>query len=307
MAEVDLHRLDLQLLLALDALLEARSVTLAAERLHSSQPAVSRALARLRTELDDPLLVRSGNAMAPTPRGEQLAGPLREALAGLRRALSPTAPFSPATSRRRFRLATADYAVATVVPALLGALGREAPGIDLAVVPLEASVEATLEHSDVVLVPRRGVAAGVVWTRLLKEDFVCLGQRGTLGRGATVSLELLCDRPHVFIAPSGQVEGVLDERLRARGLARRVALSVPTFLAAPPVVAGSRLLCVLPRRIALACTDARLEWRELPLELPAFTLECAWHERVRQDPEHAWFRRLLKQVAATPDGPRSTT
>jgi DNA-binding transcriptional LysR family regulator len=299
MAELNLARLDLQLLLALDALLEARSVTLAAERLRSSQPTVSRALARLRVQLGDPLLVRSGNAMTPTPRGEQLAGPLREALAGLGRALAPAAPFSPATCGRRFRLATADYGVATLVPTLLGVLGVEAPGVNLAVIPLEGPVETALERSDVVLVPRRGAAAGVVWTRLFQEDFVCLGQRGTLGRGRAVSLELLCARPHVFVAPSGQPEGVLDARLRARGLSRRVALSVPTFLAAPPIVAQSRLVCVLPRRIARAAADPRLEWRELPLELPGFTLEFAWHERMRQDPEHAWFRRRLKALATS--------
>ncbi len=296
MPEVNFAGLDLNLLVTLEALLETGSVTVAAGRLRSSQPAVSRALGRLREHFDDPLLVRSGNAMSPTPRGAELSSRLHDALDALRRAVEPSAPFVPATSRRRFRLATADYRVATVLPPLLEALEREAPFVDLSVVPLEGALEAAMERCDLVVSPRRGSAAGVVWTRLFHEDFVCVGRRGTLGRGGPVSLELLTSRAHVFVAPSGQSEGVLDERLRERGLSRRVALSVPSFLSAIPVVASSRLVCVLPRRVAAASIDDRLEWRELPLAVQGFTLECAWHERMRKDPEHQFLRRLLKQV-----------
>lgn len=298
MAEMDFAGLDLNLLVTLEALLESGSVTVAAARLRSSQPAVSRALGRLRDHFDDPLLVRSGNAMSPTPRGAELAMRLHEALDGLRRAVQPSSPFVPATSRRRFRLATADYGVATVVPPLLEALEREAPGVDLVISPLEGSLDAAMERCDLIVGPRRGAAAGVVWTRLFHEDFVCVGRRGTLGRSVTVSLEELTSRAHVFVAPSGQSEGVLDERLRERGLSRRVALSVPSFLSALPVVASSRLVCVLPRRVAVDSTDDRLEWRELPLTLPGVTIECAWHERMRKDPEHIFLRRLLKQAVS---------
>lgn len=290
--------LDLNLLTALDALLEARSVTRAALRLRRSQPAVSRALGRLREQLGDPLLVRRGNAMTPTPRGQRLAGPLRQALAAVQQAVAPQEAFSPATSRRVFRLATADYGVATVVPALLTALARAAPLVELTVTALDGAVDAALETNDLVLVPRRASAAGVVWTRLFREDFVLVARRGTFESGVkAVTLDQLCAHPHVFVGPSGQPEGVLDELLRARGRRRRTALRVPTFLAGAPVVAQSGLVCVLPRRIAAHAHDPRLQTLELPVALPGFTLECAWQERMRQDPEHAWFRRLLVDVA----------
>lgn len=298
MAGVDFAGLDLNLLVTLEMLLATGSVTVAADRLKSSQPAVSRALGRLRAHFDDPLLVRSGNAMSPTPRGAELSTRLHDALEALRRAVEPGAPFVPATSRRRFTLATADYGIATVVPPLLEALEREAPGVDLSVVPLEGPVDGALARCDLIVGPRRDSAAGVVWTRLFHEDFVCVGRRGTLGRATTIPLDELCSRAHVFVAPSGQSEGVLDERLRERGLRRRVALSVPSFLSAPPVVASSRLVCVLPRRVAVGSTDDRLEWRELPLTLPGVTIECAWHERMRKDPEHVFLRRLLKQAVS---------
>ncbi len=178
----DLRRIDLNLLVILDALLSEQHVTRAAERLHLSQPAVSHALARLRDLLGDPLLVRAGASLVPTPQALELMAPLAEALAQVQSLLAPNT-FDPATARRTFRLAMSDYGAAIVLPGLIRTLRREAPGIDLQI--SHASREGMLEG---VLNGDIDVAAGVFpempnelrSTPLFEEHYVCLVDRNSL-------------------------------------------------------------------------------------------------------------------------------
>lgn len=187
----DLRSLDLNLLLVLQALLTEVSVSRGAEVAGLSQPAASRALARLREHFHDELLVRSGNGMILTARAQALRSPLAKAIDAVAQVVTAPPPFHPATCQRTFRVATTDYALATVLPALLTSLLAEAPQVAVDVRPQPATSPKGLDDAlaatdaigddaiDLVIVPRRAARAGIVWTRLFRESFVCVAAAGT--------------------------------------------------------------------------------------------------------------------------------
>lgn len=293
-----LYSVDLRLLLALDALLEERSVTRAGRRLGLTQSATSRVLGRLRVTFGDALLVRTGRDLVPTPRAEALRQPLRDALLGLNAVVAEPPSFDPTTARRTFTLATTDYGAAIAVSPILGQLSRQAPGVDLVVNPQDDRWEALSTGAlDAAIFPRRRSAPGVVWTNLFAEEFVCLVRRNHPSVRGVLSLKQFSELPHLFVSPTGAARGVVDQALARRGLSRRIALRIQSFLVAPLVVAESDLIALVPKRVAVQ-QAARLPLQLLPppLELPGFSVALAWHERMRADPGHAWLRRLIVSV-----------
>lgn len=292
---------DLNLVRVLDALLAERSVTGAARRLGLSQPAMSHALARLRDQLGDPLLVRAGRGMAPTARAEALAPRLRAALEAIDGALSEARPFDPGSSTRTFHLGTSDYGEFVLVPPLLSRLSEQAPGVDLWV-RRQAADAATLRGDDweIILSPMMAVedAPAVRSRALYHERFVVLMRQGhpLLSRPWTV--EAYAGARHAFIAPRGGRGGVVDTALEKRGLRRRIALAVPHFLVAPYAIADSDLILTVAERVARAFA-ARLPLVvvEPPMPLPGFTMAMLWHERHHADLGHAWLREQLVAVA----------
>jgi DNA-binding transcriptional LysR family regulator len=302
-----LRSLDVSLLVALDALLDERSVTRAGRRLQLSQPAMSRTLGRLRTAFADELLVRSGRDLVMTPRAAELKVPLRRALEGLDAAVAEPQHFEPLTARRTFTLSTTDYGSAVVLPVLLAHLARVAPSVDLVTRNQSPTWDEALREGalDVALFPRRPSSPGIVWQPMFSEHFVCLARRGHPSIRSKLSLAALCETPHVFVSPSDAAQGVVDEVLAKTGLRRRVALRVQSFLVAPLVVAESDLLALVPAQVARRFA-ARFELQVLPLpiEVPRFAVALAWHERMRADAGHAWFRKNLVTVAKAL-GPRA--
>lgn len=295
-------RLDLNLLVALDALLAEANVTRAGKRLGLTQPAMSRTLARLRAHFGDALLVRSGRALVPTPRAERLRQPLRDALLGLESAVSEPPQFDPTTARRTFTLATADYGVAVCIPRVLGVFAKSAPGIDLTISSQRADWDEALREGslDLALFPKRASTPGIVWTSLFAETFSCLVRRANPFIRGSLSLEQFCAVPHVFVSPAGSARSVVDDALAQRQRSRRIALRLESFLAAPLAVAQSDLLAVVPTRIAREFA-AKLDLRSfaLPLAVPGFSLSVAWHERMRHDDGHRWLRRQLVTLLTT--------
>lgn len=292
--------LDLNLLKVVDAVLSTGSVTEGAKVAGLTQPAASRALSRARAMLNDELLVRSGRALLETPYASALRPRLHQALNALTDAIPPAEPFDPATSRRRFRIATTDYGVAVLIPALLERLAREAPWVDLVVVPQqEGSDEALADGAlDALVMPHRKSTRGLVWTRLISDQFVCVLRRGHPALRGKWTVERYCSLSHVFVAPLGQARSAIDERLAKAGLQRRVAVQVPSFLAAPVLVAGSDLVATMAARAAAPLLEAlRLVTRPLPFDTPPVTVSLAWHERTRKDPGHRWFREILKTLS----------
>jgi DNA-binding transcriptional LysR family regulator len=287
---------DLNLLVALDALLRERSVTRAARRVGLTQPSMSRALGRLRAMLGDALFVRSGRGLVPTPRALALQPELGGALERLATAVAEQRPFDPASAERTFHVSTADYGMAILAPLVTERAFGQAAGVRLVLHAQSAGDdEALLEgRLDALLAPRRPSTPGCVWTKLLSDEFVCLVRRDHPSVGAELSLAQYGALGHVFVSPTLATAGVADRALARRGLRRRVAVVVPSFLVAPVIAAESDLVATVPSRIAKLYAG-RLPVRSVPvpLEVPAVTVSMAWHERMRRDPAHAWFRRLL--------------
>lgn len=289
----DLDAIDLNLLRTLDVLLQRHSVTEAAEELGRSQPAVSHALARLREALDDPLLVRQGRHMEPTPRAEALAPDLHRLLEDLQGLLRRDAGFDPATAERTFVLACPDM-LAPVLPEVLAALGG-APAVDLELTV--AAGRPPVDEADVVLgvLPER--APGVI-----ARSLGSIHQRVALRPGHPAldepwTPETWVAWPHVLVRTGTPGPSLVEHALAEAGLRRRVGLAVPTFLLAPHVVARSDLLFTSVGEL-LERLPLDLVLREPPLPLPPVRVAAMWSERFAADPGHRWFRERVVAVAA---------
>ena len=295
--------LDLNLLVALDALLAERNVTRAARRVGVTQSTMSHTLSRLREALGDPVLVRAGRAMVPTPRAEALASPLRRALDELQRVLRHEARFDPARSTRAFSLASPDV-VAAILPTLAGRLAVEAPGVRLEMhasngIDLVSSLAAS--SFDLGLSPAVSEGAGLVQTRLGEVRFCILARRGhpALSR-RRFDVDAWVSHPHVIVRAWGAGPGAVARAFEATGRSRRVGAVVPGFLAAPFVVAETDHFFAAPRElVAPLAAKLDLVMLEPPIEIPALQVVALWHERMQADPGHAWFRgRVVEAVRA---------
>jgi DNA-binding transcriptional LysR family regulator len=308
----NLHGIDLNLLVALDALTCERSVTRAAERAGVTQSAMSHTLRRLRELFDDPLLVRGRGRMVLTPRAEALAVPLRGGLLSLARTLAQPEPFEPGRARRTFRLVSPDLFDVLVLPALLRSVGKEAPGINLAVVPSPPSLNDSLETGEVdlavypvLLDPQpfdlgTSVDSHLRQRTLFRDSFRCYvrhDHKAASGR-RKLSLERYVDLRHILVSPGGQGPGVVDRVLQARGLERRIALRVPHFSTALAILAESDLVLTAPASLTHYPYTAKLASIPTPIGLPEHAITMLWHPRFTEDPAHRWFRELLVEVTA---------
>jgi len=293
----DLRRIDLNLLVVLDALLSEQHVTRAAERLHLSQPAVSHALARLRDLLGDPLLVRAGSTLVPTARALELVAPLAEALAQVQSLLAPNT-FDPATARRTFRVAMSDYGAAIILPGLIRTLRREAPGIDLQI--SHASREGMLEG---VLNGDIDVAAGVFpempnelrSSVLFEERYVCLLDRRRLPADGVLDLPTYLSRPHVLLEMRGSGTPEIERALTALRERRRVAISLPHWSVAPQLISGTDLILTVSSRSVREIDQQQLIVLPPPFEIAPFTFVLAWHKRRGGDQALNWLNHRIEE------------
>lgn len=297
-----LRQVDLNLLVAFAELLASGSVTAAALRLGVTQPAMSRTLGRLRLAFRDPLFVRGPAGLVPTPRAEALR-PGVEAWLSQAEALLGAERFDPRTAERTFVVATADYTEALLLPRLLHRLETEAPRVRVRVTTSPPQLDPALEHGELDLswTPRQPSTRQVVWSRLFDEDFAFVVRKGHPVLGRPFTLDRFLSLRHIAVAPVGRSSrNLIDDLLEKKGRRREVAATVPNFLVVPSLVEQGDLGATLPRRIVeLALPRYALAVLTLPLEVPRFTVHQAWHERVRKDPGHAWFRQLVVEVART--------
>ncbi|MBD9512727.1 LysR family transcriptional regulator [Pseudomonas sp. PDM22] len=295
----DLRRIDLNLLVILDALLDERHVSRAAERLAMTQPAVSHALNRLRDLLDDPLLVRAGNQMQLTRRAFELAEPLREILGGVRRLVLGD-DFDPASAEMELRLGMSDYGAWVVLPALLPLLRREAPGIHLDV--RQASRVGMAEQVasgelDVALGVFPMLPEGLRMQQLFEERFVCLCSRETLGERQRLDLDDYLAAPHLRVALQQSPAEEIDSHLEKLGRRRQVAATVPHFSVAPSLLAGTDLvLTIAARMLPDDLENCGLASFEPPLKLAPFDFVQIWSEASEDDPARRWLRGKLAEV-----------
>jgi DNA-binding transcriptional LysR family regulator len=300
---MDIRKIDLNLLVALDALLAERSVSRAATRLHLSQPAASALLARLRDMFGDPLLLRGAGGMVPTPRALELIAPLGQVLADVRAMVRPSAAFDPAAAMNTFTLSASDYVEYALLPPVVDFLERKAPGVRLAVRPLELQmVEKQMEQGevDVCITALRNAPAGLHASPLYSERIVCVVRRNHPDIGARLSLDRFCSLDHILVSVRGSsFTAQTDEALAAIGRKRRVRLSVPHFLMVPEMIARSNMIGTLPERLARGYAG-KLRIVEPPLKIDGFTVAALWHERAHRDPAQQWLRELLRELAQKP-------
>lgn len=292
---------NLNLLVALDALLDAGTVTGAAQRTGVTQSAMSHALRQLRELLGDPLLVRGAGGLVPTPRAEALRVPIRRALLDLQHALRDPPSFDPATAQRRFLLGTGDYFAHIVLPPLLQR-SLDTPGIDLDVLPFSVATDlpklATGEL-DLALGAFVPESPGLQQEPLFTDGFVCLVRREHPLVRRRLTLRQYVQLPHVLISPTGSGPSPVDEQLAAQGLRRRIALRIRYFLAAPMVVATSDLVLTAPRRLGeVFARHFDLQLHEPPVALQPFTVVQLWHQRFDADPGHRWLRERVRAAVA---------
>ena len=302
---MDLHLFDLNLLVALDALLRECNVTQAGNRLNLSQPAMSGALARLRSHFQDELLVPVGRRMVRTQLGDELMGPVRELLLQIQGTLETTARFDPATSTRHISIAASDYVVTVLLADAIRRTRSEAPHMTFELRPLGARASAALDEGvlDFLIAP-----AGdheIHRSELLFEDiFTCVAWAGNTGIGDTLTAEEYLDLGHVIVNVGASPVGNIDEiYLRKTKQRRRVELSVSSFGLAPHLVVGTDRITTITMRLAIRLAGILpLKIIPLPIEIPRLVEVLHWHRVHDQDPAHLWFRGVLKDtVAAMPN------
>jgi len=297
---MDIRNVDLNLLVALDALLAERSVSRAAVRLHLSQPAASALLARLRELFGDPLLLRSARGMLPTPRALELLGPVRRVLDEIDAIVQPRAAFDAARAVHTFTLSASDYVEYTLLPQLVDYLEHKAPGVRLEVRPLDLqSVARQMESGDVDLCVTglQNAAAGLHVRPLYAERIVSVVRRDHPGIGARLTLDKFCSLEHIQVSVRGSgFSARIDEALAVLGRKRRARLAVPHFLLIPEIVVRSDMISALPERLARGYAN-RLRILEPPLDLAGFTVGEIWHERNQRDPAQQWLRDVLLQLS----------
>lgn len=300
MHEIDLRKVDLNLLVTFDVLMDERNVTRAAERLGRTQSAVSHSLSRLRDQLGDPLMVKMGGGMAPSPFAERLIEEVRPILHSIQRVLMPPQPFDPATSRRKFRIAIADVAP-SVIPELMSILQREAPGVMLEWVaeepqtPLEVA-EGRVDIAFVasaVAIPQgvEGEEAGELnWMTFARKNHPAIESWGAAAWEQW---------PHVIAGIGNRLQSPVIGAVGGMPGKRTVAARVPNFSVVPPLLARTDLLATLP---AIVMDDA-LEPFGLcalppPIPLEPFPHRFIWSTRLANDPAIRWIRTMLTQVFA---------
>ncbi len=305
MSEIDFRTLNLNLLPALEALLVEQTVSGAARRMGVTQSAMSHSLARLRDALGDPLLVMSGRRMQLTPRAEDLLGALPRALEQLAQVLEGAGGFDPSTSSRTFTIASLDYFDFAVLPSLLEHLREHAPGVRLHVERAAASTVSRLRNGevDVMLVGDSAMISGQGLRRrtLYHDPFKTIVRAEHPRVKQRLTLRAYLDLDHVLVTVDHGGEGLVDRVLRGQGLARRVTLRVPHFVAAPVAVASSDLVCTLAGTIALRAQRVfGLRVFDPPLELPAASVVMVWPQAHDEDPARRWFRETLSTGAGLP-------
>lgn len=302
---VTIESIDLNLLLVLHHVLEQRSVSRAAERLHVTPAAVSNSLARLRGLLRDPLVVRNGRGLALTPVATELTGQLSAVIGGLRRIVEGGQTFDPTSCRRRFTIASADNINPEVLPRIIRGCAAALPGAVFSIVSLDQAVLtdalATGEVDVLLGIPPQ--SPGLKTARAYSEELVCVADANAY-RHRKLSLDQFLGRRHIAVVLQGRhpLDGV-DAALAKHGQQRDIALTVPLFTTAAACVAGTSYFAMLPARMAAQLRGPfALRVLPSPVDLPTVQIQLAWHERSDRDEASSFFRSaVLRELKAAPE------
>ncbi|MEV5897507.1 LysR family transcriptional regulator [Nonomuraea fuscirosea] len=301
-----MDHVDLNLIEALDALLAENSVTKAAARLHTSAPAMSRALSRLRRAFDDPLLVRAGRDLVPTPRALELRGEAHAIATRARALFAPSTAADPRTTVRVFDLQVTDMLSTTFIPALIDDLRVEAPGISLRLRPENLEDTPALREGlvDLEIGSIRPGDPEIRVETLVTETLAGVVRPGhPLAEAAAVTPERFAAADHIVVSRRGRAHGPIDEQLAGLDLRRRVVAVVPTFAGALFLARETDVVCVAPTRLGRPMLETLgLRTFPIPLTLPTVTIDMAWHPRNHHDRTHQLLRERISHIMAAVAG-----
>lgn len=317
---MNLNRIDLNLLVYLDALLRERNVTQAANQLSLSQPAMSNGLRRLRELFDDPLLVRTSDGMTPTERALELEPVVREVLTNIDRAVQPRSDFEPAEARRVFRIMASDYAESTLLPEVLGKLRNLAPGITLDIMTPSDVSFLDVERGKVDMVINRfdSMPQSFHQIHLWNDTFTCvLSPENPVLENFTLDNYLKAN--HVWVSKTGMGVGVgvnpddvqrlgwVDAAIAKLGKKRQIRVFTRHYQAAMTLAEQNDLIVTVPTRAAqLKRDNPRVVLRDPPLEIPPLELKMAWSPLLQHNGANRWLRKLITDTARVMEGREPT-
>lgn len=289
---------DAKLLRLFDLLYHTRSVTRAAEDLELSQPTISIWLAKLRTQFNDPLFVRTSEGMQPTPRADSLIGTVRSALESFRLLSTSEPVFNPSTAVRSFRICMTDASHITLLPQLLSHVRALAPHVRLDAARIDDNMPLALQTGDadiaIGLIPQ--LEAGFYQQTLFTQDWVCLANSAHPRISKNFSLKQYKEEAHVLIA-AGTGAILQSEALKRQRIHRRVLLELPGFLGLPAILATTDLVVTLPRQIGESLARlGGLQVLNCPVAIPSFTVKQHWHARYHNDPANQWLRSMCAEL-----------
>ena len=294
---MELHELDLNLLVVFNQLLVERRVSKVAENLGISQPAVSNSLAKLRKLFGDELFLRTPKGMEPTPFADQLAESVSYALAMIHSGVNQRTTFEPATAKRAFTIGMTDIGEIYFLPALIEHLRTEAPGITLstvrnAAVNLRDELESGKVDLGVGLLPQ--LKAGFFQRRLFTQSYVCLMRRGHRLDKRKISLAEFSAAEHLVVISAGTGHGKVDELLQRSGVERSVRLTVPHYVSVGHILRGSDLIATVPERLANRLIEPfGLAKVPHPAKLPDVAINVFWHAKYHRSPDNRWLRGVV--------------
>lgn len=299
---MNLRDLDLNLLVILNQLLIDRSVSLAADRLGVTQPAVSNALKRLRGLLKDELFVRTSRGMDPTPYAMHLAEPVAYALNALQNALSKRDAFNPQTSQRAFNLSMTDIGDMYFMPQLMATLAERDLQVRMSTVrPYSADLKQAMEDGsiDVAIGLLPDLKSGFFQRRLFRQRYVCLFRRDHPIGKAPLTIEQFSGLGHVGVLASNTGHEAIDGLLQRAGVKRDVRLVVPHFIAVGHILQSTDLIATVPERFAERCYEPfGLNSCPVPFQLPEIAINLFWHTKYNHDPANIWLRQLIVELFA---------
>lgn len=305
---MDSRRLDLNLLVTLEALLVEQNVTKAAARLHLSQPAVSTQLSRLRSLFDDPLLIPAQRGMTPTAKAIELLDPLRQALDQVRAAVATHRNFDPAKAKLTVAIACTDYFQVALVKPLVVELRATAPGVRVALRNLDLpQLEAQMVRGevDLALMNPQLAPPNLRSRHLFDERYVLIGRRNHPRLRHRITVEDFARLEHVVVSPrGGGFVTPVDDALVALGHRRNVVLSAASFLFVPEIVSQSDFVALVPERLVRG-RAGQLEVVECPFPVEGFPVGMVWHERSHGHSGQRWIREAIVSLAVTQAGART--
>lgn len=291
--------MDLRLLAVFDEVYKTRSVTRAGENLGLAQTSVSLALGRLRRQFNDPLFVRTGHGMEPTPHAAALVEPLRQALDLLRQATRQQVVFDPGTSQRRFRISMTDISHLQFLPGLMNRINALAPTIQIEVQRITPETPKLMElgDSDLAVGYMPELEAGFYQQKLFEQGFACVVRKSHPRVDARMTATMYKREKHVAITAAGTGHDLLEQELARLDVSRRVALSLPTLPGLGNLLAHTDLVATVPDRVAqMLVRIAPVKSLAPPFELPTFSIKQHWHERFHLDPANRWLRGVIAEL-----------